>query len=103
MLRVPYWKDAITDPIGVTTAHGIIDKTITLPVQPEWLDPILTVVAISLVGAGVLLSWFLVRALNAKARQESQTTATGLLAFYLIPAIYGGLFVAMLIAWRMVG
>lgn len=100
--RIPYWRNAITDPIGISTANGIVDKTITLPARPEWIDPVVTVAAISLVGVGSLLSWIIVRKLNARASGENRDAAIDTLVFYLIPAIYGGLLFATLFAWRVV-
>jgi hypothetical protein len=101
--RIGYWPNAIADPIGIMTAHGILAKTITTPTRPAWLEPVLTVTALSLVGVGILLSWIVVHKLNARVQQDNEAATRGSLAFYLIPIIYGGLLIAMLFTWRLVG
>ncbi len=96
--RIPYWQYAVFDPVGETTAHGIIAKTTKLFVPPSWLDPTLTVLSLVLMAVGVILSLVVVRKLIAKHIPGSGWHS---LPLYLIPGIYGGVFIAMLGAWRL--
>ena len=97
--RIPYWEYVAGDPLGVETARGIIDKTTQLAPLPFWREPAITVLSLALMGAGVALSFFVVRKLITERLPESGSRAA---PFYLIPGLYGGMFVFMLIAWRLV-
>ena len=97
--RVPYWGWSLSEPLGISTAQGILDKTIVLGSPPSWFEPLLTTVALLLMIGGVAMSIVLVRKLIAARCSASPRPA---LAFYLIPAIYGGIFLVTLVAWRLI-
>lgn len=96
--RIPYWQYVASDPIGETTARGILDKTIELSALPAWIDPTLTVLSLMLMAAGVMLSLVVIRKLIAEHVPSSGWRS---LPLYLIPGIYGGAFIMMLAAWRL--
>ncbi len=96
--RIPYWEYVVADPVGVKTAHGILDATLPLTALPAWRDPAITVVAIALMGVAIALSLFVVRKLIAAHVRKSGWRAAPL---YLIPGLYGGAFAVMIIAWRL--
>jgi len=96
--RIPYWEYVTSDPLGIDTARGIIDKTTTLALLPAWRDPVNTVVALVVMGVAVVLSTLIVRKLIAKHLPGSSWQSALL---YLIPGLYGGAFCAMLISWRL--
>ena len=96
--RIPYWDHVVSDPLGVETARGILDKTTQLTPLPFWLEPALTVLSLTLMGAGVALSLLVVRKLIVECLPESGSRSVLL---YLIPGLYGGIFTFRLIAWRL--
>ncbi len=95
--RIPYWEYAASDPIGAETARGILDKTTLLAPPPLWRDPVITVCSLVLMSVAVVLSLFVVRKLIAKHVPDSGWRSVPL---YLIPGLFGGAFLMMLIAWR---
>ena len=96
--RIPYWEYVTGDPAGRDTAHGILEKTMTLAPLPVWRDPAITILGLVLMGVSVALSFLVVRRLIAAHISESGWRCVPL---YLIPLLYGGAFTAMLIAWRL--
>lgn len=96
--RIPYWEYAVADPVGVKTAHGIMDTTLLLAPLPAWRDPAITILAPALMAVAVALSLFVVRKLIAAHARESGWRSAPL---YLIPGLYGGAFTVMIIAWRL--
>ena len=96
--RIPYWQYVASDPIGETTARGILDKTVNLSALPAWRDPTLTVLSMVLVGVGVALSLIVVRKLIAEHVPHSGWRSMPL---YLAPGVYGGALFVMLVAWRL--
>ena len=96
--RIPYWDYIASDPVGVETARGILDKTVVLAPLPSWRDPVITILGLGLMAAAIALSSLVVRKLIAVHASELGRRCTLL---YLIPLLYGGAFTAMLIAWRL--
>ncbi len=96
--RIPYWYETLSDSVGIKTAQAIIDKHLVLRPVPTWISPTLTVVTLILMVGGITLSFVVVRKLIAKSPVADRR---GMSAFFLIPAVYGGLFLAMLCAWRL--
>ena len=96
--RIPYWEYVVSDPIGEVTARGILNKTTDLSSLPAWRDPALTALSLVLMAAGVTLSLAVVRKLII-----AHVPGAGWrrLPLYLIPGVYGGAFLVMLIAWRL--
>lgn len=93
--RIPYWDFAFSDPVGIATAQGIIDETISMSALPIWRDPAISVLSLILMGIGIVLSTVVVRKLIAEYISGWQSVL-----LYLIPAVYGGGFFVMLVMWR---
>jgi 4Fe-4S binding domain len=96
--RLPYWEYVYSDPLGIDTASGIIDKSIQLSALPVWRDPFITITSLGLMLVGVILSIVLTKKLIKKSVGQAGLKSVSL---YLIPGLYGGGFSAMLIAWRL--
>ncbi len=96
--RIPYWDHVVSDPLGVETARGIIDKTLPLAPLPLWREPAMTILSLALMGVGVALSFLVVRKLIIEYLPGSGARGV---SFYLIPGLYGGIFIFMLGAWRL--
>jgi hypothetical protein len=95
--RIPYWQNALTDPIGIDTARGILGKTLQLAPLPAWREPLITITSFSLILTGIFLSVLVVRKLS---RRLTGTNNAQTAVFYLIPTLYGGGFLVALVAWR---
>ncbi|MCK9997364.1 MAG: 4Fe-4S binding protein [Candidatus Krumholzibacteria bacterium] len=96
--RIPYWGHVVSDPLGVETARGILDKTLQLAPLPFWREPAMTILSLAVMGTGVVLSFLVVRKLITEYLPESDLRSASL---YLIPGLYGGVFIFMLGAWRL--
>jgi len=95
--RIPYWRYAVADPAGLEAARQIVDKTAILSPLPAWRTPLLTVLSLLFMGVGVALSAVVVRKL---AERHPAVSGPRSAALYLLPALYGGAFIVMLTAWR---
>jgi len=95
--RIPYWSYTLSDPIGMETAHTILEKTTLLAPLPGWRDPVITGFSLVLMTIALVLSTFIVRKLITEYVLDSGWRSVPL---YLIPGFYGGAFYVMLIAWR---
>jgi hypothetical protein len=95
--RIPYWENAFTDPVGVETASGILDKSIQLTPLPVWREPAVTAMSLVLVCCGIAVSTIVIRKLTTTHLRKSGHRAW---ALYLIPGLYGGAFAAMICLWR---
>ncbi|MDZ7774233.1 MAG: hypothetical protein U5L09_00795 [Bacteroidales bacterium] len=93
--RLPYFEHLPTDLTGMTTAQKIVDGQIVLQQNPQWAQILLSVVVTIVMLSGIGLSIKIIKKLNLKQQQKYNAAW-----FYLIPAIYGGVFLVMLIAWR---
>ena len=96
--RLPYWDRVFSDPLGIVTATGIRDASIQLAALPAWREPLVTVVALLAMAVGVTLSALVVRRLARKLQPDGGWRNAPL---YLIPGVYGGIFSAMFLAWRL--
>ncbi|GAX60738.1 polyferredoxin, partial [Candidatus Scalindua japonica] len=96
--RIPYWENAFTDPIGIESARGIINKSIQLAPLPVWRDPVITALSLVLICGGIAVSAVVIRKLTVTHVSQSWSRAWTL---YLIPGIYGGAFAVMIIIWRL--
>ena len=96
--RIPYWGHAFRDPVGTGTAKSILGKSVSLVPLPGWCGPVVTAGSLVLIIGGIVLSAVTVRRLT-----KTMTPDAGWrnFVFYLIPVLYGGAFVAMLVAWRL--
>ena len=86
----------MSDPIGTETAQGILDKTTLLAQLPVWRDPLITIIALVLMSVGVVLSLVVVRKLIV---EYVSAYAWRSVLLYLLPGLYGGAFMLMLIGW----
>lgn len=94
--RIPYWGISLNDPIGIQTAREITDKTLILYSNPAWLQVVISISVFLLILAGIVLSVIIIKKL---VREKLTNQKVGFI-FYLIPVIYGGIFVVMIITWR---
>ena len=96
--RIPYWENAFTDPVGVESARGILDKSLQLASLPTWRDPAVTVMSLILVCCGIAVSTVVIRKLTLTHIHGSWRSTWTL---YLIPGLYGGAFAVMICLWRL--
>jgi len=95
--RIPYWEHVLGDPNGPETARGLLDGTMQLASVPGWREPTMTALSLFLVGIGI---WLSVRVVHRLADRDTVGRWQAI-PLYLIPALYGGAFAAMLLAWRL--
>jgi len=93
--RIPYFEHLTDDISGNSTAEKIIDGTIILHQNPVWLNILVSALLTLFILAGIWLSVKVVTRLNQK---HEGANAGSLL--YMIPVIYGSIFLLMIIAWR---
>ncbi len=93
--RLPYFEHLFSDVTGKTTAQQIIDGKIILQSTPAWLNMFVSSLLTLIIITGVWISIAVVKRLNKKVQNNSSNKA-----MYLIPIIYGSLFIAMIFAWR---
>ncbi|MCP4000495.1 MAG: hypothetical protein GY727_06270 [Gammaproteobacteria bacterium] len=96
--RIPYWESVFTDPVGVKSASGIIDRSIQLASLPAWRDPVVTILSLVLMFCGIAVSTIVIRKLTTTHVRDSGRRAW---TFYLIPGFYGGAFAVMICLWRL--
>ena len=96
--RIPYWENAVNDPVGVESARGILDKSLQLAPLPSWHDPAVTVLSLIFICCGIAVSTVAIRKLTMTHVCGSKYRAWTL---YLIPGIYGGTFAVMISLWRL--
>ena len=93
--RVPYFEHLFSDVIGMTTAQQIIDGKIKLHDNPVWMNIMVSVLLTLVMMAGTGISIKVVKRMNMKAGINGSNSQ-----LYLIPVIYGSIFLSMIIAWR---
>ena len=93
--RLPYLEHITKDLTGIKTAGQIIDGSIMLQPNPIWLNVLVSILLTLIIAGGIWLSFIIVNKLNQK--QEALKSAY---AMYLIPVIYGSIFLFMVLAWR---
>ena len=96
--RIPYWENAFSDPVGVESAMGILDKSLQLAPLPAWRDPAVTVLSLVLICCGIAVSTVVIRKLTMTQLHSPERRAW---ALYLIPGLYGGAFAVMICLWRL--
>ena len=95
--RLPYWEYVVTDPLGIETTRGLIDKTLQLTPPPTWIGTAITIIAPVLMIAAIILS---IRVTRRLITAHVPTTSGRAVLLQLIPILYGGAFTVMLIVWR---
>ena len=93
--RIPYFEHLFDDVTGVSTAQKIIDGDITLLQTPLWLNTLVSLFLVGFMLIGIWISIKVVKSLNS--RNEKQISSK---SYYLIPILYGGIFLVMLLVWR---
>lgn len=93
--RIPYFEHLSEDIVGVRTAQQIIDKEIILQQNPLWTNYLISFLLISVMIVAICLSKNLIHKLNQKHIDQNPSKS-----FYLIPFVYGGIFLIMLLIWR---
>ncbi len=91
--RLPYFEHVKNDIQGINTAQKIVDGEIILRQLPAWSNQLISILLIIIIAAGIGLSIKLVKMLNHKHNKSVKT-------YYLIPLLYGSVFLIMLIIWR---
>ncbi len=93
--RIPYFEYLSDDFTGVSTAQQIIDGQITLQQIPIWINTLVSLLLVGFMIIGIWLSIKVINRLNMKNGKEKSSKS-----YYLIPIIYGSIFLIMLLAWR---
>ncbi len=93
--RIPYLEHLFSDMTGNLTARQIIDGQIVLQGIPLWLNILVSILLSSFIIAGVWLSVGVVKRINIKTDERNSNKS-----FYLIPALYGSIFLVMILIWR---
>ncbi len=94
--RIPYLPGAFADMTGMKTAGDIIAGNITVPALPAWAHWTVTLLITVIMAGGI---WVAVKTIGAVNRATENNRGK---AFYLIPVIYGGIFVVTIALWRYV-
>jgi len=93
--RIPYFNHLFDDVTGLTTAQRIIDKEIIIQKTPIWLNVGISVLMTVIISVGIYLSVKVIRHQNKKQGFEKSVKST-----YLIPVLYGSIFLIMILIWR---
>lgn len=93
--RIPYFNHLFDDVTGMTTAQRIIEKEIIIQQTPLWLNVGISILMAAIISAGIYLSYKVIRLQNKKQGFEKSVKST-----YLIPVLYGSIFLIMILIWR---
>jgi polyferredoxin len=93
---IPYLKVAFADARGITTAKNIINGQKILQENPGWVNVFSWIVFCLIMLVGVFLSIKVISLVNQKFQQTLKSGK----GFYLIPVVYGSVFLGLLILWR---
>jgi hypothetical protein len=93
--RVPYFEYLAQDISGLSTAQKIIDKEIVLQQIPLWINTGISMLITVVIVTGIYLSFKVIGLQNKKQGFEKPVKTT-----YLIPILYGSIFLIMIIIWR---
>jgi hypothetical protein len=93
--RVPYFEHVSDDFSGISTAQKLISGQITLQENPTWIGSLISLLLIGFMIIGIWLSVKVVTRLNIKNGIKKAHKS-----YYLIPIIYGGIFLIMLLVWK---
>ena len=94
--RIPYFSYVFSDTSGMSTAQKIIDKAILLQKLPEWANWLVTILVSAALITGIALS---LKAVRVTGEELSGSTSQSK-AFYLIPVLYGSIFLITVLLWR---
>ncbi len=93
--RIPYIEHLAEDFSGMVTAQKIIDKEIIIQQNPAWINIGISFLIILIIGVGIYLSVKVIGLQNKKQGFEKSVKST-----YLIPILYGSIFLVMILIWR---
>ncbi len=93
--RLPYFEHLFDDITGMSTAQRIIDGQIKLQQNPVWMNISVSIMLTLVMVIGIWLSIKVVRLINVKENRLNFNRT-----FYLIPIVYGGIFLSMIMIWR---
>ena len=93
--RIPYFNHLFDDITGMTTAQRIIEKEIIIQQTPLWLNVVISILMTAIISVGIYLSYKVIRLQNKKQGFEKSVKST-----YLIPFVYGSIFLIMILIWR---
>ncbi|OFY40690.1 MAG: hypothetical protein A2X18_11570 [Bacteroidetes bacterium GWF2_40_14] len=93
--RIPYFYHLFDDITGLSTAQKIIDNEIVIQQTPLWLNVCISIIMTAIIGVGIYLSFKVIRLQNQKQGFDKSVKST-----YLIPILYGSIFLIMLLIWR---
>ncbi len=93
--RLPYFKYAFNDLAGKNTAQQLLDGSIVLGKNPQWLTLTVSVLLPLIMLSGIFLSYKMVKKINKKLNPVTDT-----IHLYSIPAMYGAVFLIIIISWR---
>ncbi len=92
--RIPYWEYALSDPKGIESAQSIINNPSLLNKDILIsLSPVISIIAILLSFGGLILSLLIIR------KQNPQNLISKLISIIAL-LVYTGIFLSVLIAWR---
>lgn len=94
--RLPYFQHVFNDISGKQTAQDILENKIILFQNPDWANTIISILVSIIMILGIYLSIKTVVLINKK---NNYNTINSKISFSL-SAIYGSVFLFMLIAWR---
>lgn len=94
--RLPYFYIVFTDITGITTANRLVNKQVSDALLPQFLNNIISVLLILIVCFGIFFSSRVIYLLNKKYDVNAKVKIA-----YLLPIIYGSIFLFMLILWRL--
>ncbi len=93
--RYGYYEHLFNDIYGVSTAQQIIDKTIIIQNIPNEIEILISWFCIISILIGTGISFMIIRKLNQTVLPQTANKI-----FYLVPILYGGILLSMLIFWR---
>lgn len=93
--RIPYFNHLLDDITGLTTAQRIIDKEIIIQQTPFWINIGISILMTVIIGVGIFLSAKVIVLQNKKQGLKKSVKSA-----YLIPVLYGSIFLIMILIWR---
>lgn len=93
--RIPYFEHLSDDISGISTAQKIIDKEIVIHQNSPLTNFVVSLLLSAIMIGGIWLSIKVVKRINQK-----QNTNAATFSYYLIPIVYGSIFMLMILAWR---
>jgi len=93
--RIPYFSHVSDDITGISTAQKIVDNEIILTQNPTTMNLLVSILISALMILGIWLSVRVITRINRKLSVNKSS-----MVYYLIPVIYGGVFISMIMGWR---